>query len=122
MEASLGNLQQDIDVSGECQACLDRMVKANREVILLSLLKERPLCGYDIIKEIFSKYNVFLSQGTVYPILYALEEEGVLRAEYSRGNMRSKTYTLTPKGALLTEEKLDGFRRSLDYMLTIFKE
>ena len=34
------------------------------------------LRGYDAIKEVFLRCNVFQSQGNVYPILYSLEERG----------------------------------------------
>lgn len=112
---------QELDMSEECQACLDKIVRSNRDVILLFILRERPMCGYDLIKEIFSRYNVFLSQGTVYPILYSLEEEGVLRAEFNKGNMRSKSYSITTEGKRFTEEKFEGFIKALEYSLSLFR-
>ncbi len=57
-----------------CKKFIDRIIKTNREIFILYSLLERQMCGYDLIKEIFLKCNVFLSQGTVYPILYTLEE------------------------------------------------
>jgi len=110
-----------LELSSECQACLDRIVRSNRDIILLSILWERPMCGYDLIKEIFSRYNVFLSQGTVYPILYSLEEEGILRAEFNKGNMRSKSYSITPEGKRFTEEKFEGFIKALEFSLSFFR-
>ena len=56
-----------------CKKVVDKIIKTNREVFIMCSLLEKQMCGYDIIKEIFSRCDVFLSQGTVYPILYTLE-------------------------------------------------
>jgi DNA-binding PadR family transcriptional regulator len=79
------------------------------------------MCGYDIIKEIFSKYDVFLSQGAVYPILYTLEEEGILRAEYSKGDMRSKNYSLTTTGRDLVNKDTEEFLRALEQLSILMR-
>jgi DNA-binding PadR family transcriptional regulator len=79
----------------------------------MSFLAERPMCGYDLIKEIFSKCDVFLSQGTVYPVLYTLEDEGLLYAEYGKSNMRTKKYRLTPEGRKIAEKKIEDFSKAL---------
>jgi PadR family transcriptional regulator PadR len=104
------------DSAGEYDKFLDKIIKANREIIVLSILIDKPMCGYDLIKEVFAKSQVFLGQGTVYPILYSLEEEGLLRAEFGRGNMRSKRYHITPEGKLVVEMKLKSFVRALSYV------
>jgi DNA-binding PadR family transcriptional regulator len=72
----------------EYKKFVDRILKANKEIFVLFVLANKPMCGYDVIKDIFFRCNVFLSQGNVYPILYSLEEEGMLRAEFTKGNMR----------------------------------
>lgn len=90
------------------------IIKTNREIFLLSALVDKQMCGYDIIKEIFLKYNVFLSQGSVYPILYTLEEEGILQAEYSKGDMRSKNYSFTPKGREVSQNEIEAFINAMD--------
>ncbi|TFH48636.1 MAG: PadR family transcriptional regulator, partial [Methanothrix sp.] len=84
-------------------------------------LLEKQMCGYDIIKEIFSRCDVFLSQGTVYPILYTLEEEGMLHAEYSKGDMRSKKYSLTPRGREAAEKDVEDFAKALEQVSILVK-
>ena len=79
------------------------------------------MCGYDLIKEIFLKCNVFLSQGTVYPILYTLEEEGVLHAEYSKGDMRSKKYSLTPKGREIAQKDIKEFIKAMEQLSALIQ-
>jgi DNA-binding PadR family transcriptional regulator len=80
----------------------------------MSSLVEKQMCGYDLIKEIFSRCDVFLSQGTVYPVLYTLEGEGLLHAEYSKGDMRSKKYSLTLKGRKIAEKEIEDFSKALE--------
>ena len=104
-----------------CKKFVDRIVKTNREVFIMYSLLEKQMCGYDIIKEIFSRCDVFLSQGTVYPILYTLEEEGMLHAEYSKGDMRSKKYSLTPRGREAAEKDVEDFAKALEQVSFLVK-
>lgn len=105
----------------EYKKFVDRIIKVNREIFILSMLSDKPMCGYDIIKEIFLKCNVFLSQGSVYPILYSLEEEGILRAEFSKGDMRTKRYSFTPEGREIAQRKLEEFAKAMEYVLVLLK-
>ena len=100
---------------------IEKIIKTNREVFILSLLLEKQMCGYDLIKEIFTKFDVFLSQGTVYPILYTLEDEGLLIAEYNKGDMRSKKYSLTPKGREVAEKDIENFTNALERISILIK-
>lgn len=100
---------------------VERIVKANREILVLSTLMDRSICGYDLIKEILIKSNVFLSQGSVYPILYSLEEEGILRAEFSKGDMRAKKYSFTPEGRNIAQRKLVEFVKAMEDTLELVK-
>jgi len=93
------------------------IVKNHLEIIILDMLYKKPMCGYDLIKEIFMKYNVLLSQGTVYPFLYSLKENGVLQAEYLKGDMRTKIYSTNLQGKQIIEKKLDDFITAEDYIL-----
>ena len=104
-----------------CKKFVDKIIKANRGVFMMCSLLEKQMSGYDIIKEIFSRCDVFLSQGTVYPILYTLEEEGLLHAEYSKGDMRSKKYSLTPRGREIAEKDVEDFAKSLEQISFLLK-
>lgn len=104
-----------------CKKFIDRIIKTNREVFIMSSLLEKQMCGYDLIKEIFSRCDVFLSQGTVYPILYTLEDEGLLHAEYSKGDMRSKKYSLTLKGREIAEKDVEDFAKALEQVSILLK-
>jgi DNA-binding PadR family transcriptional regulator len=88
-------------------------LKANKEIIILSLLSRKPMCGLDLIREIYSETEVFLSQGTIYPILYLFEERGILQSKHQTNDMRTKIYYITPKGRELAQENVEAFVKSL---------
>jgi len=122
MKSSAENIP-DLRESQEesCKKFIERIIKSNREVFIMSSLLEKQMCGYDIIKEVFSRCDVFLSQGTVYPILYTLEDEGLLHAEYSKGDMRSKKYSLTDRGREIAEKDIEDFSRALEHISFLIK-
>ena len=82
---------------------LERIIKTNLEIVILCILRNNPMCGYDLIKAIFEEYDIFLSQGTIYPLLYSLKDQGILQAEFDRDNMRSKIYSVTGGGKRLSK-------------------
>ena len=100
---------------------VDRIVKANKEIFVLYVLAKKPMCGYDVIKEIFLRTHVFLNQGNVYPILYSLEEEGIIHAEFTKGNMRSKLYFIAPEKREIIQKKIDLFANAMESMLFFVK-
>ena len=75
------------------------------------------MCGYDLIKTIFQKYNIFLSQGAVYPLLYKLKDQGILQAEFDQGNMRSKIYSIKADSEEIVNDRLNEFIRAAEYTL-----
>ncbi|AXJ10915.1 PadR family transcriptional regulator [Arthrobacter sp. PM3] len=64
---------------------------------VLALLAERPMHGYQIIREIEERSNGSWkpSAGSVYPTLQLLADEGIILAEESNGR---KIYSLTEAG------------------------
>lgn len=100
---------------------IDKSIRMNREIFLLSLLMEGDFCGYDLIKKIFIKWDVLLSQGTVYPVLYSFEEEGVLHAEFARGDMRTKIYSLTPDGRTVAQKMVEDFIKAMEHIHSLIK-
>ena len=87
---------------------------------MLHVLANGPMCGYDVIKEIFSRYNVFLSQGNVYPILHSLEGEGILRVMFTKNNMRSKLYFIAPDQRETIQKKIDLYVNAMYDVVHLF--
>lgn len=95
---------------------LERFVKKHLEVIALSLLLRSPMCGYDLIRTIYQRYYTFLSQGTVYPLLYDLERRGLLGVVKSE-SPRSKVYALTDHGEEEAKAGISDFISAQKYLL-----
>jgi DNA-binding PadR family transcriptional regulator len=73
--------------------------------IILRLLKDKPMHGYEVMKALEEKMagTYSPSPGTVYPTLQMLEDEGLVRVEEVDGK---KVYHVTPEGdAYLTENR-----------------
>ncbi len=122
MERLEENLECSTDFDEEeYRAILDRIIRANRDVVVLSIVEETPMCGIDLIKEIFFRYGVYLSQGLVYPILYTLEEDGALKARATKGNMRVKEYFVTQEGKEVVHKKKGAFIKALEDVLIFVK-
>lgn len=78
------------------------LVKGSTAMLVLSVIEDRPAYGYLIIKEMEElSENVFcLNEGTLYPILHALEQEKYLESfwEESGTGRRRKYYRITDRG------------------------
>ena len=74
-----------------------RAGKGEVRAAVLALLAERPMHGYQIIREIEDRSGGTWkpSAGSVYPTLQLLADEGTIRAEESNGR---KIYSLTEAG------------------------
>ena len=81
---------------------LDReLKKGNTELLVLSLLEDGPLHGYDIGKLIAERSQGILRfhVASLYPLLYKLERRGRIRGEWkSFGGRQRRYYRLTPAG------------------------
>lgn len=117
MDDARGLLFSDSPKDGDFGIWLEKLVKSNREILILSILNEHPRStGYDIIRTIFIRSNVLLGLGTVYPILYSLERQGVISFATDLSDMRAKRYILTLDGCKVAKEKTDGFIKAIEYM------
>lgn len=84
-------------------------LSGNTTLLVLALLKNREMYGYEIIEELEKRSNqVFkLKEGTLYPILHTLEKDKLVtarQAEASSGRVR-RYYRITKKGLRALEEK-----------------
>jgi len=78
---------------------------------LLSLLAERPMHGYELMKEMEARSGGMYraSAGTVYPNLQQLEDEGLVRMETSEEGKR--TYSITDEGRKALEAAAPNVER-----------
>ena len=82
----------------------ERLVKSYLDLIVLWLLKDRPRWGYEINIEIRERFKVYLSAGTLYPLLHNLEDKKYLRGvwELEKGRGR-RIYKITEEGSSFLE-------------------
>jgi len=58
-------------------------------------MKEGETSGYDILTHFHEKFDLLVSPGTVYSVLYSMERKGLIKAHDVD---RKRLYTLTLKG------------------------
>ncbi len=93
------------------KALRERIVKSMLDLIVLRLLKNKPRWGYEINLAIREEYKVYLSAGTLYPLLHSLESDGYIEGSWeSEGGRDRRIYRITPKG----EEFLAAGERASD--------
>jgi PadR family transcriptional regulator PadR len=78
-------------------------------VLILSLLAEREMYGYEILREAERRSSSAfrLKEGTLYPALHQMERAGVLKARWheAESGRSRKYYCLTAKGRRRAESK-----------------
>ncbi len=80
-----------------------QLKKGVLEMLVLSLICDEPTYGYDLLKQLKTRSggSLTLKEGTLYPILYRLEDDGLIRASWSQGEGRvapKKMYEATEAG------------------------
>ena len=83
-------------------------------MLVLALLKEREMYGYQIIEELERRSNqVFrLQEGTLYPLLHSLERDKLVtaREQETPGGRKRRYYRITQEGLRVLEEKTEEWR------------
>ena len=82
----------------------ERVVKNNLDLIILRLLSSKPRWGYEVNIAIRDRYKVYLSAGTLYPLLHSLEEDGHIQGEWESEKGRGRRiYKITESGMAFLE-------------------
>ena len=85
------------------------------DLLILKAVSLGPLHGYGVLLRIgqISKQALLIEQGALYPALFRLVRQGLLKAEWgkSENNRRAKFYELTSKGRKRLREETDGWSR-----------
>lgn len=83
----------------------ERIIKSFMDIIIMAELLKGPLTGYDVISYIHNKFNLLVSSGTVYSLMYSLERNGLVEGSWDE---RKRTYKLTDKGKKTIETILSA--------------
>ena len=90
------------------------LMKGSTDSLLLYLISQQPMYGYQIIKELERKsqgYFIF-KEGTLYPALHRLERAGLIlgRWQVLPGSRQRRYYHITDKGHSTLVEKRNEWR------------
>lgn len=80
-----------------------QMKKGVLDMLVLKLLTDSPKYGYQIIQEMRDQSDgaFLLKDGTLYPVLYRLEDDGLVKSRWSEAagkQLPRKYYEITPEG------------------------
>jgi PadR family transcriptional regulator, regulatory protein PadR len=84
------------------------------EGLVLAVLGRGALHGYAIAAELRERSDGILdvAEGTLYPALHKLEEEGLIRSRWEVVNgRRRRVYVASPAGGRAVRERFDSWRR-----------
>ena len=85
------------------------------DMLVLKALQLEPMHGWGITERIeqWSESVLQLGQGSLYPALYRLERQGLIRSEWkvTENNRRARYYSLTRKGRQQFGDELAQWQR-----------
>jgi transcriptional regulator len=91
------------------------LLQGTLDVLILKTLTVGPMHGWGIAQRIqqLSEDVLRVNQGSLYPALHRLEEEGWIAAEWgvSENNRKAKYYRLTRTGQRQLEAETENWRR-----------
>ncbi|MDH6363411.1 PadR family transcriptional regulator PadR [Enterococcus sp. PF1-24] len=78
-----------------------QLKKGVLEIIILKLISQEDTYGYKIVKSLAAYENLSIKEGSLYPILYRLEEDGLIESKWlmaSDNGKPKKYYCITELG------------------------
>jgi PadR family transcriptional regulator PadR len=91
------------------------LVKGTLEMLILRVLTRGEMHGWGIAERIkaWSRDVLTVEEGSLYPALYRLEMQGLVKSEWrvSENNRRAKFYTLTKSGLKQLESEKENWDR-----------
>jgi PadR family transcriptional regulator PadR len=91
------------------------LLQGTLDMLVLKALQLEPMHGWGITERIeqWSEHVLRLGQGSLYPALYRLEHQGLIRSEWkaTQHNRRARYYSLTREGRRQFADELSQWRR-----------
>jgi PadR family transcriptional regulator PadR len=91
------------------------LLQGTLDMLVLKALQLEPMHGWGITERIeqWSESVLQLGQGTLYPALYRLERQGLIRSAWktTENNRRARYYALTRGGRRQLSDELTQWRR-----------
>ena len=102
----------------------DQMRKGSTDLLILSLLVERPMYGYEICQQLEQRSGGYfeMKEGLLYPTLHRMQQKGWLTTEWeSVDGRRRKYYILTPSGKEELGEQAAEWKTFLDELQALLR-
>jgi len=91
------------------------LVQGTLNLLILKMLAIQPMNGWTVSQRLkdLSSDALHVSDGSLYPALHALEQKGLIRAEWMTGatNRQTKVYSLTRAGRRRLELEVSDWDR-----------
>jgi PadR family transcriptional regulator PadR len=101
------------------------LLKGNIDTLLLSLVNQQPMYGYQIMRELDGRSQGYFKfkEGTLYPALHRLEKAGLLQGNWqtiASGRQR-RYYSITEKGCRILAQQTEQWQDFFAAMNLIFR-
>jgi len=101
------------------------LMKGSTDSLLLSLIGQQPMYGYQILKELERRSQGYFKfkEGTLYPALHRVEKAGLIVGKWHMlpSGRQRRYYYLTDKGHRLLVEKMSQWQDFLTAMNLIIQ-
>jgi transcriptional regulator len=98
---------------GTTRAADAALRRGSADILVMSILEERPRHGYDIAKLIARRSNGVLTfhAASLYPLLYRMEARGWIQGRWVEkpAQRRRRHYSLTPRGRSELAKRRSGW-------------
>lgn len=105
-----------------------QLKKGVLEILVLNIISEEDIYGYELIKKLNSYSNGFfvLKEGSLYPIMYRLEDKGLItsyRKEYKgERKVPRKYYRITDEGKNTLKSMRESWNEFTDIVSTMLNK
>ena len=104
-----------------------QLKKGVLEMLVLELICEKQTYGYELMARLKQRSQglFYLKEGTLYPILYRLEDEGMIEAAWSQGEGKTapkKMYAATEAGRLERLRRFQVWQTFADTVNSFYQE
>ncbi len=101
------------------------LLQGTLDLLILKAISLGPFHGYGILLRIqqISKERLEIQQGSLYPALYRLEDQGLIASEWgeSENNRKAKFYRLTAAGKRKLQSETENWERMADVIAGILR-